>query len=39
MEIFEALQRTPGMSKAAMERPLDIVRPALLNCGREQDGQ
>src|SRR5438128_10583525 len=27
MEIFEALQKAPGVSKAALERPLGIVRP------------
>src|SRR2546426_7526415 len=27
MEIFEALQRQPGVNKAALERPLGIVRP------------
>src|SRR5437870_2552264 len=27
MEIFEALQRQPGVSRAALERPLGIVRP------------
>jgi competence protein CoiA len=27
MEIFEALQKAPGVSKAALERPLGLVRP------------